>query len=145
MIRKNVQVYIVSSNDRKLLMLKRTEIKSGYWQPVCGGIENGESAYEAAIREVNEETGITNYERIEHLPFQFEYQEPKDGVQMDMEDCCYLMIIKSQCEINLSIEHEKYEWIDMEYVSKLTDWMPIVSVCEYLTREYSAIDDQINN
>lgn len=138
MIRKNVQVYIVSSTDHKLLMLKRTEIKSGYWQPVCGGIENGESAYEAAIREVNEETGITNYERIEHLPFHFEYQEPKDGIQMDMEDCCYLMVINSQCEINLSIEHEKYEWIDMEYVSKLTDWMPIVSVCDYLTREYSA-------
>lgn len=137
MIRKNVQVYIVSSNEHKLLMLKRTEIKAGYWQPVCGGIENGESAYEAAIREVNEETGITNYERIEHLPFRFEYQEPKDGVQMDMEDCCYLMVIESQCEIKLSIEHEKYEWIDMDDVSKLTDWMPIVSVCDYLTRTYS--------
>lgn len=141
MIRKNVQVYIVSSNDRKLLMLKRTEIKSGYWQPVCGGIENGESAYEAAIREVNEETGIANYERIEHLPFHFEYQEPKDGVQMDMEDCCYLMVIKSQCEIKLSIEHEKYEWIDMEDVSKLTDWMPIVSVCDYLTRMVRTLDE----
>lgn len=71
---------------------------NGYWQPVCGGIENGESAYEAAIREVNEEAGITNY-----------------------------------------------EWIDMVDVSKLTDWMPIVSVCEYLTRKYSAIEDQPNS
>ena len=56
---------------------------------------------------------------------------------MDMEDCCYLMAIKSQCEIKLSIEHEKYEWIDMEHVSKFTEWMPIISVCEYLNREYS--------
>lgn len=39
MIRENIQVYIYSLVDKKVLLLKRTEERSGYWQPVCGGIE----------------------------------------------------------------------------------------------------------
>ena len=44
------------------LLLKR--IKEGFWQPVTGGIEEGETKIEALKREVREETGIKNIVRI---------------------------------------------------------------------------------
>lgn len=135
MIRKNVQVYIVCSTDSKLLMLKRTKERSGYWQPVCGGIETSELAYETAIREVSEETGITNYEYIEKLPFEFKYQEPKNGIEMNMEDVCFLMIINTKYDIRLSNEHEHYKWIKFDEVSDLTNWEPIIKVCDYLNKK----------
>lgn len=138
MLRKNVQVYIVRSTDSKLLMLKRTKERSGYWQPVCGGIEMNELAHDTAIREVCEETGITNYDYIEKLPFEFKYQEPKNGIEMDMEDVCFLMTINSEYDVRLSNEHEQFKWINFDEVSELTNWEPIVTVCEYL-------NEKINN
>jgi len=134
MIRKNVQIYIVCSTDSKLLMLKRTKERSGYWQPVCGGIETGEFENDTAIREVCEETGITQYDYIKKLPFEFKYQEPKNGIEMNMEDVCFLMSIKSKYDIVLSDEHEQYKWIDFDEVSALTNWDPILTVCEYLSK-----------
>jgi|GEM_PF-5435055 len=44
------------------LLLKR--IKERSWQPVTGGIEEGETKIEALKREVREETGIKNTVRI---------------------------------------------------------------------------------
>jgi len=44
------------------LLLKRIEERS--WQPVTGGIEEGETKIEALKREVREETGIKNIIRI---------------------------------------------------------------------------------
>jgi dATP pyrophosphohydrolase len=41
--RTNVQAFIFSNNPSfKVLILKRIPERSGYWQPVCGGIENAE-------------------------------------------------------------------------------------------------------
>ena len=41
------------------LLLKRQPHRGGFWQPVTGGVEEGEDLKETALRELNEETGIT--------------------------------------------------------------------------------------
>ena len=47
------------NNLTKILMLKRTGHKAeNEWCQVAGGIENEEMAFEAALREIYEETGI---------------------------------------------------------------------------------------
>ena len=126
MIRENVQVYIYSQECRKVLMLKRTEEKSGYWQPVCGGIEAGETLVEAGIREVYEETGIREYKELIRLANAYEYNEPKNGIMMQMRDRCLLMLIERNAEIMISEEHVEYRWCCLSEVSALNDWMPMV-------------------
>lgn len=45
----------------KVLLLKRaTPILKDMWCYIGGGLEQGEQAWQAALREVKEETGITN-------------------------------------------------------------------------------------
>ncbi len=126
MIRENVQVYIYSQECEKVLMLKRTEDRSGYWQPVCGGIEAGETLIEAGIREVYEETGIKEYKELIRLAIDYEYHEPKNGIKMHMRDRCLLMIIERNVEIRLSEEHVEYKWCFLSEVSSLNDWKPMV-------------------
>jgi len=88
--RTNVQVFIFSTNPSfRVLILKRTPERSGYWQPVCGGIENGEESKEAVIREIFEETGIANGKDIIDLNYTFSYKETKNGTLMDMRDICF--------------------------------------------------------
>jgi lipoyl(octanoyl) transferase len=43
--------------DGRVLLLRRTEARGGFWQPVTGRIEAGEGPAEAARRELEEETG----------------------------------------------------------------------------------------
>jgi 8-oxo-dGTP pyrophosphatase MutT (NUDIX family) len=42
------------------LLLKRLPEKNGFWQPITGGVEEGETQEEALLREVIEETGVKN-------------------------------------------------------------------------------------
>ena len=44
-------------DDGRILMLRRGEARGGFWQPVTGRVEAGESPIEAARRELREETG----------------------------------------------------------------------------------------
>lgn len=48
----------VRRDDGRVLLLKRTEARGGFWQPVTGRVEPGEAPLEAARREVREETGL---------------------------------------------------------------------------------------
>ncbi len=130
--RRNVQVYLLDKSSQKLLMLKRTAEKSGYWQPVCGGIENNESEVDAAIREVKEETGFDIVSEVKKLPFKFNYSEPKNDVPMQMEDTCYLVELDAMFDVKFSHEHVTYEWCDLQTARELTDWKPIKEVCLYL-------------
>ncbi|MEK4092316.1 NUDIX domain-containing protein [Viridibacillus sp. FSL H8-0110] len=48
-------------DEYKVLLLKRnTSVLRNVWCYIGGSIEEGEKAWEAAFREINEETGITN-------------------------------------------------------------------------------------
>ncbi|MCK4474836.1 NUDIX domain-containing protein [Candidatus Bathyarchaeota archaeon] len=45
----------------RYLLLKRTPDRGGFWQPVTGGLETGETRVKAVEREVRQETGIKNF------------------------------------------------------------------------------------
>src|SRR5437773_1922666 len=57
-----VEVHVFRRRGKRLemLLVRRSPHRSlaGVWQPVTGGIERGESALSAAVREVQEETGL---------------------------------------------------------------------------------------
>lgn len=121
--RKNVVIFIFTTQPKlKFLLLKRTHERSGYWQPVAGGIEPGELDVEASLREVKEETGITDYTRFIDLQHSFIYQEPKNNVLMEMQDFCYALEIEKEITIQLSEEHEQFLWLDEKGVQQKLDW-----------------------
>lgn len=121
--RINVQVFVFCKIPSfKVLILKRTPERSGYWQPVCGGVEDGEKLAEAALREVWEETGIKNIKLIEDLKYTFIYKETKGGVLMDMQDFCFAVEIEDIPDIKLSDEHEAYKWCSYVEAKEYLKW-----------------------
>jgi len=56
----SVSVFILKPDPEgaKVLLLRRTGYLAGLWCQVAGGIESGEKAWQTALREVQEETGI---------------------------------------------------------------------------------------
>lgn len=53
-------IFRINKSEMEFLLLKRAEkeVYPGLWQMVSGKVKNNEKAYNAALREINEETGI---------------------------------------------------------------------------------------
>jgi dihydroneopterin triphosphate diphosphatase len=93
----------------EFLLLKRAaqEGLGGTWQAVHGGIEAGETAVQAGLRELHEETGLTplrvwQLERVNTF-----YVARTDSILL----CPGLAVeVGATAEVRLSAEHEEYRW-----------------------------------
>lgn len=92
-------------------MLKRTAAKSGFWQPVTGGVEDGESIEQAARRELHEETAL---EPLAWIPDVFAFQFEDNGWYFTE----YVFAAEVDADPVLS-EHETYRWCALEEAKAL--------------------------
>jgi len=119
--RINVQVFLYTRNPEfKVLILKRTQQRGGFWQPISGGIEEGEITYDAIIREILEETGIQNIKKIHDLDYTFTFKAPIS--RKLMKDICFGVEIENSFDIKLSDEHDDYKWCNEKEAKKLLKW-----------------------
>lgn len=108
-------VYLIEDDKILMLLLRR---EKDYDIPK-GHIEKGETALEAAKREVKEETGL----EPEFLPFfsvttKYFFYEGKEKVMKHVK----FFIAKSNTKnVTISFEHKGYEWLTYaEFASKVT-------------------------
>jgi len=66
---------IVIREDKKILLV--TKPKLGFWQFVQGGVEENEDSEKAFKRELEEETGISNFKIIGKSGNKFQFEWPK--------------------------------------------------------------------
>ncbi len=90
----------------KYLMLKRNPKRGGFWQPITGNVELGETFEQAAIRELKEETGITEFIRVFDTGYSFEFFD--DNRQQ--HEKIFAVEIGAETEITLSEEHAEFRW-----------------------------------
>ena len=116
---------LIHTSDLQVLIMERAD-KTGFWQSVTGSIEAGETPYDAAIREVFEETGLDAtqypledwqcsnvYEIYPHWRHRY-----APGVMHNTEHIFGLELpapIPIQLEPN---EHVRYEWVDWREAAK---------------------------
>lgn len=110
-----VHPFININNEYKYLILKRktnSKIYGGMWQVITGKIEFGESAYNAAKRELLEETGqICN--NLYHIPFIGSFYDWRnDNIETIP---CFAAEINSS-DIKLSGEHSDYKFISYDEI-----------------------------
>ena len=123
---------ILIQNDRgEFLMLKKGshyDWMAGKWEQPGGKFENDEDRFEAIKREVETETGL-------------ELGDIEDLVRLELEESgvlvnCYVLFSDDfSGEIELSDEHEEFEWVSKEEIYEL-DWHRnaafIIPVIKYL-------------
>jgi len=116
-----VHLFKIVDGDLKYLILKRSEneIFPGLWQMVTGKIECGEKAYETAIREIKEETGL--------LPKKLWVVPNINSFYSQADDCISLLPVfaaqlSSSCSVKISEEHCEYKWVSSKEAKKLFAW-----------------------
>ena len=135
--RVNVQVFIFTRNPIfRVLILKRIPEREDHWQPVSGGIEKGEKPIDTVKREVYEETGIKELERIIDLEYNFLFTTTWHSKLTKMREYCYAAEIKKVSSIKLSNEHEEYKWCTEQEVKKYLKWennlIPLNNLIKFL-------------
>jgi 8-oxo-dGTP pyrophosphatase MutT (NUDIX family) len=125
--RANVRRYsaaggVVVDGDRVLVLYRprREEFRLPK-----GHIEEGESALDAAAREVAEEGGVDDLEVLADLGDQharFEYQHPREGLLLiDRDEHYFLFRLRSPREVERPAEAHKFEprWVPIEEAASL--------------------------
>jgi dATP pyrophosphohydrolase len=115
-----VEAIIFRRNDRRTeyLLLKRLPERNGFWQPVTGGIEEGETQKEALRREIMEETGVKNIVAVIEDLYYFEFSDPNPN-----QEYVYGVEVSPSEEIVLDRkEHNEYRWCSFQDALQLLHW-----------------------
>jgi lipoyl(octanoyl) transferase len=111
-----VQV-VVLREDGKVLAMRRTMARGGFWQTVTGRLERGEAPAQAAERELWEETGA----HAQVVPLNYEHDFPLDpGITRRQlvtvkwaHEVAYVARVPAGFECKRAPrEHDFHEWLD---------------------------------
>jgi len=117
-----IEAHIFRESEKgiEFLLLKRSggQPYPALWQMVTGKIKNNEKAYQTALREIKEETGLVPVQ-LWVAPTVNSFYEPVG------EYICLLPVFAARVEtdrIEISVEHTEYQWVDRTTAQKLLAW-----------------------
>jgi len=91
----------------EVLLLRRTQTLIGEWCQVAGSIEEGETAWQAALRELDEETGLKPDALYSADTCEQFYEADRDAITIAP---VFVAFIDSAAAVSLNHEHSEYRW-----------------------------------
>jgi 8-oxo-dGTP pyrophosphatase MutT (NUDIX family) len=119
-----IAVFVVrpagGSRTHEFLQLRRAagEFMGETWQIVRGSIEPGETASAAALRELNEETGLSPFEFF-RLGLVETFYLADDQLVHSIPFCA---IVKPDAQVTLNAEHTTHRWVPRDAIAGQTIW-----------------------
>lgn len=116
-----LHVFRVKKEKTEFLLLKRSSgrLYPGIWQMVSGRIETGETAVQAAGRELLEETGLSP-EKFWVVPKVNSFYTPdNDAVNIVP---VFAAMVDPKSKVRLSDEHTDFQWVPLKKTCKLLAW-----------------------
>lgn len=110
----SVGAVVINPQNKILLIFQR---KAQYWEFPKGHMEGQEDELVTMDREVEEETGIKNYELIKDFRQEINYVFERDGNTVQKKVIFYL--VRTNDPIQICLEHEQFKWADYEKALEL--------------------------
>jgi dATP pyrophosphohydrolase len=124
---------VVHRPGPEFLALLRSPEDHGYWHLVVGGVEEGEPPDAAALRELEEETGLAQPVRFERLPRPLGYRRLGSGLQIRLHP--FAAEAPPGWEPVLNEEHVDYRWCSPEDASRLLEFAEAREAVQVVSRE----------
>tara|TARA_B100001173_G_scaffold188681_1_gene162720 strand:- start:539 stop:1015 length:477 start_codon:yes stop_codon:yes gene_type:complete len=121
-LRKGVGVVLLN-NENKVFVAKRIDNPKNFWQMPQGGVDENENYYEAALRELKEETSIESIKLIKEIDKKLTYILPKHLIGIiwkgrfkgQTQKWFIMKFIGNESEININTK--KPEFLDWKWVN----------------------------
>ncbi len=119
---------IFKLNDGEILYLLLRH--PTHWSFPKGHIEESETPLKAALRELKEETGITedDIEIIPDFKDSTSYVFFKNGEPVSKKNIYFLARLKKQKPIRISNEHQRYDWFRYREAERAIGFLNMIEV-----------------
>ena len=123
-----------SGTSHEFLQLRRSadDYMGGTWQIVRGTSHPGEKAWEAALRELKEETGLVPREFYKLSLMEHFYLIPGETV---WHVPAFVAVVSREDEVRLNDEHDAYRWVPRDRIDAETMWAGERPVLAEIMRE----------
>ena len=137
---------IVLNKENKVFVAKRIDNPKNFWQMPQGGINKGEDFYNAALRELKEETSIVSVKLVKEIEGSFTYILPdhligiiwKGKFKGQKQRWFIMRFIGNETEIN--IKTNKPEFLDWRWIE--TSKLPEIAV-QFKAEMYKLITKEL--
>jgi len=137
---------VVLNKKNQVFLAKRIDNPKNFWQMPQGGVDHGENFYEAAIRELEEETSIKTVSLIKELDGLTTYLLPdhlvgiiwKGRYKGQKQKWFVVRFDGKENEININTKHPEFldwKWVN---INNLTD-----EVVEFKINVYKQIQSEL--
>ena len=128
-LRSGVGVVLLNNNNQ-IFVAKRIDNPKNFWQMPQGGVDKGEDYYDAAIRELKEETSIVSVELIQEVDKKLTYILPDELIGIiwkgrfkgQTQKWFVMRFIGNESEINIKTKNPEFldwKWINFEDLPKI--------------------------
>lgn len=102
---------IEGGRGRYLVLKRVSTYLKGTWQQISGRIEQGEAGWQAALREIREETGL--------VPSRFYSANETEVFYEPRQNCInvvpvFVGFVEADARVVLSAEHDEFRWVTAE-------------------------------
>ena len=137
---------VVLNTKNQVFLAKRIDNPKNFWQMPQGGVDNGEEFYEAAIRELEEETSIKTVSLIKEIDDLTTYLLPnhlvgiiwKGRYKGQKQKWFIVRFDGDEKEINIHTKHPEFldwKWVNIE---NLTD-----EIVDFKIHVYKKIQEEL--
>ena len=121
---------VVLNKDNKVFVAKRIDNPKNFWQMPQGGVDKNEDYYQAALRELKEETSIVTVKLIHEIDKKLTYILPnhligiiwKGRFKGQKQKWFVMRFVGNDSEINIKTKKPEFldwKWIDLEDLTKI--------------------------
>ena len=121
---------VVLNKENKIFVAKRIDNPKNFWQMPQGGVNKGEKLLSAALRELEEETGMKEVELIQEIGGTMTYELPPHllgiiwkGKYKGQKQKWFLMrYLGNDRDINIKTEKPEFlewKWIDLDLLTEV--------------------------
>ena len=128
-LRKGVGIVLLN-DENKVFVAKRIDNPKNFWQMPQGGIDEGENYYEAAIRELKEETSVVSVKFIQEIDKKLTYILPDHLIGIiwrgrykgQIQKWFVMRFVGKETEININTKKPEFldwKWVDLDDSPKI--------------------------
>lgn len=131
-------VSVVALRERhagyEVLLLRRTRTLKDEWCQIAGGIEEGETAWQAAIRELAEETALISKDLYYADICEQFYEADRDAISIMPVFVAY---IDEDAEVIINHEHSEFRWVSFEDAIQMVPFAGQRHVLRHVEHEFA--------